>query len=249
MIQKILHSLGYKISNIEKEKNRFPGDFEAWHIAIYKKVSPFTMTSRERIFAAVEATKYLVKNDIKGDIVECGVWKGGSIMAILETLSQLGDHDRKVYLYDTFEGMTAPTEKDKTNYNASAEDLLNANKDKEQNKTWAYSPIEEVRNNIAKSGYNPANIHFVKGKVEETIPQTLPGNIALLRLDTDWYESTKHEMEHLYPLIAKNGVLIIDDYGHWQGARKAVDEYIETHNIPLLLNRIDDTGRIALKPY
>ncbi|CAN5633349.1 TylF/MycF family methyltransferase [soil metagenome] len=248
MIQKLLDKLGYRVYNVKKEAERFPGDFEQRHIAIYKKVAPYTMTSRERIFSAIEAAAFISKHKIEGDIVECGVWKGGSTMAMLETLKQAGDTTRNVYLYDTFEGMPPPTEDDKTTYNKSAEELLNADADKEKNLVWAYSSIEEVKSNIALSGYNPNLLHFVKGKVEDTIPATLPGKIALLRLDTDWYESTKHELEYLYPLLVKGGVLIIDDYGHWQGAKKAVDEYIESNKIPILLNRIDDTGRIAVKP-
>jgi hypothetical protein len=75
----------------------------------------------------------------------------------------------------------------------------------------------------------------------------LPEQIAVLRLDTDFYESTRHELRHLYPRLVHGGVLIIDDYGHWAGARKAVDEYIAEEGIRLLLNRIDYTGRIAIK--
>jgi hypothetical protein len=247
MINKILQSLGYRFQNISKEKKRFPADFEEKHIAIYKNVAPFTMTSKERIFAAIEAAEYISKNRIAGDIVECGVWKGGSSMAILETFKTLGDTDRRVFLYDTYEGMPPPTEDDKTNYNKSADELLKADTDKEKNLVWAYSSLDEVKSNIGLSGYNQDLILFVKGKVEESIPGTLPGQIALLRLDTDWYESTKHEMEHLFPLLVPGGVLIIDDYGYWQGARKAIDEYFQKNNTKILLNRIDDTGRIAVK--
>ena len=68
-----------------------------------------------------------------------------------------------------------------------------------------------------------------------------------MRLDTDWYESTKHELTHLFPLLSSGGVIIIDDYGHWQGAKKAVDEYFEENNIKILLNRIDYTGRVGIK--
>ena len=91
------------------------------------------------------------------------------------------------------------------------------------------------------------NIIYIKGKVEETIPEIIPGKISLLRLDTDWYESTLHNLNHLFPLLSKGGILILDDYGHWQGARKAVDEYLEKNNVKILLNRIDYTGRIAVK--
>jgi hypothetical protein len=113
---------------------------------------------------------------------------------------------------------------------------------------WCFSSIEEVKNNIATLNYPTEKVYFVKGKVEDTIPTTIPQKIAVLRLDTDWYESTKHELEHLFPLLVSGGVLIIDDYGHWEGARKAVDEYIEKNNLNILLNRIDYTGRIAIKP-
>ena len=98
------------------------------------------------------------------------------------------------------------------------------------------------------TGYPSERIHFVPGKVEDTIPASAPESIALLRLDTDWYESTKHELVHLFPRLATSGVLIIDDYGHWRGSRLACDEYFEQNRVPILLNRIDFTGRIALKP-
>jgi predicted O-methyltransferase YrrM len=104
-----------------------------------------------------------------------------------------------------------------------------------------------VRETVARAGYPAERIHFVKGAVEETIPRTLPGPLALLRLDTDWYQSTRHELVHLYPLLAPGGVLIVDDYGHWQGAARAVDEYFAAHPPGPLLTRIDYTGRLAVK--
>ena len=97
------------------------------------------------------------------------------------------------------------------------------------------------------TGYDEGMVHLVKGRVEETIPQHAPDSIALLRLDTDWYESTKHELERLFPRLSKHGILIIDDYGHWQGARRAVDEYFAGNKIPILLSRADYTGRVAVK--
>jgi len=108
-----------------------------------------------------------------------------------------------------------------------------------------YSPLEEVKRNMEATGYPPAQISYIKGKVEDTLPAEAPAQIAVLRLDTDWYESTRHELVHLYPRLSPGGVLIIDDYGYWTGARKAVDEYFRDS---LFLGRIDDTGRIAIKP-
>ncbi len=206
------------------------------------------MTSPERLFALIEAVKYVVKHNIPGDIVECGVWKGGSMMAVAETLRKLEKTDRRLYLYDTYAGMTAPTDADKAHTDEMAASLLEKDAGKKaESVVWAYSSLEEVKKNVAIIGYPAALIHFVEGDVLQTIPGTASEQIALLRLDTDWYESTKHEMIHLYPRLVQKGVLIIDDYGFWQGSRQAVDEYMAANNIQLLLNRIDDTGRVAIK--
>jgi hypothetical protein len=104
-----------------------------------------------------------------------------------------------------------------------------------------------VKETLRATGYPAERLHFVVGPVEETIPREVPPGIALLRLDTDWYESTKHELEHLYPLLADGGALIIDDYGHWEGCKRAVDEYFAASPPPVLLSRIDYTGRVAIK--
>lgn len=236
--------LGKKAADIS-----FPPDFDAFHIDIIRKVRPYTMTSPERLFALIEAVKYVVSNNIPGSFVECGVWKGGSMMAIAETLHQLKVTDRQLYLYDTFAGMPPPTEEDKNYGEETAASMLQKEYNiKEESVVWAYSNLAEVKANISQVAYPSNNIHFIEGDVLQTIPANDPGQIALLRLDTDWHESTKHEMVHLYPKLISSGVLIIDDYGYWKGSRKAVDEYMAAHHLSLLLNRIDDTGRSAIKP-
>ncbi|MEX0636016.1 MAG: TylF/MycF/NovP-related O-methyltransferase, partial [Ferruginibacter sp.] len=217
------------------------------HINIFKKVQPFTMTSPERIYSLMEAVKYICRHKIEGDIVECGVWKGGSMLAVAETLVNQKISDKQLLLYDTFEGMPEPTEHDQDFTGNNAHAILNKNQNKEENLVWAYSPLDAVQKTLSLSSYDKKNIRYIVGKVEDTIPQDIPEKIALLRLDTDWYESTKHELIHLFPRLQKGGVLIIDDYGFWKGARKAVDEYFAENNIPILLNTIDDTGRIAKK--
>jgi O-methyltransferase len=113
---------------------------------------------------------------------------------------------------------------------------------------WCVAGLEDVKRNLYSTGYPKEKLHFIKGKVEDTVPGQAPENIAMLRLDTDWYESTAHELQHLYPRLAKNGVLIIDDYGHWLGSRKAVDEYFAKQSFCPLFNRMDYTGRLAVKP-
>ena len=168
-------------------------------------------------------------------------------MIMAEKLKSMGQTKTQLYLYDTYEGMSEPTLMDKSIDGRSAdEQLAAANKD-EATSVWCYSTLEEVEQNVLSTGYPAANLHFVKGKVEDTIPQTMPDKIALLRLDTDWYESTKHELIHLFPRLVVGGILIIDDYGHWEGCRKAVDEYFAEHKTQIFLSRIDYTGRIAVK--
>lgn len=245
----IIQKLGYDIIKPDKRLvvDGLPADFDKSTVDTYKKVKPYTLTTPERIAALCNAVNYIVKNNIEGDIVECGVWRGGSSMAAIDTLISNKDLSREIYLYDTFEGMSAPTEDDKVLSGTSAKELMDSSNREDPTSVWCYSTIEEVQQNVGSLNYPKNKIHYVKGMVEDSIPATLPGKIAILRLDTDFYESTKHELHHLYPLLVPGGVIIIDDYGHWEGARKAVDEYIETQKLPLLLNRIDYTGRIGIK--
>jgi len=219
--------------------NGFPPDFESSDIEIIRAVEPYTMTSTERIHALVHAVRHIVRNRIAGDMVECGVWKGGSVMAMALTLLQLGERGRSLYLFDTFSGMTAPSDVDVDYQGQQARVILDA--------VRCEASQQEVEKAVFSTGFEREKIHFVPGRVEETIPDRAPASIALLRLDTDWYESTQHELLHLFPRLARGGVIIIDDYGHWRGARQAVDEYIAQNQIPLLLHRIDYTGRIGVK--
>jgi hypothetical protein len=168
-------------------------------------------------------------------------------MAMAMTLLDLGVTDRSLLLYDTFAGMSAPTAQDVMHDGTPGQRRFDRGVMDDATNDWCRSPIHEVRANLARTGYPPEMITLVQGKVEDTIPGTMPGEIALLRLDTDFYESTRHELVHLYPLLQVGGVLIIDDYGYWQGARKAVDEYFAEHHATPLLTRIDSTGRLAVR--
>lgn len=206
---------------------------------IYGKCEKFTMTSKARMHALYKSVVDIINSKIPGDFVECGVWKGGSTMLIALTLLELNETNRKIYLYDTFKGMSKPTDDD---YRVGDRSALAKNQWK---KEWCFSPLSEVKKNMALTRYPKNKLMFIKGKVEKTIPNTAPSQIALLRLDTDWYGSTRHELIHLFPLVSKNGVLIIDDYGYWAGSKKAVDEYFTNKSIPI--NRIDDTGIIGVK--
>jgi len=224
-----------------------PPDLDQAAVETIRRVRPYTMTSPERLFALIQATRYVTAAGIPGDVVECGVWRGGSVMAAALTLLNAGDASRNLYLFDTFEGMSAPTDRDIAIDGSPASSLLDLGRRLDPDSAWCYATQDEVALAMRSTGYDPQRVHFVKGKVEETLPSQAPDRISLLRLDTDWYESTRHELEHLFPRLSRGGVLIIDDYGHWAGCREAVDDYLRTHRVKLLLSRIDYTGRMAVK--
>ena len=169
------------------------------------------------------------------------------MMAAARTLIKLGDISRKICLFDTFDGMSPPTEKDVNVFDKSAAELLKQSSKNDKISVWSYASLSEVEQNLQSTGYPRENLNFIQGKVQDTIPENAPKEIALLRLDTDWYESTYHELVHLYPRLVKNGVLMIDDYGHWKGAREATDAYFEQNRVTIFLNRIDYTCRLAIK--
>ncbi len=225
-----------------------PEDFDDTHRRIHAAVKAHTMTSPERLFGLIEGVRHVVRHKVEGAFVECGVYKGGSMMAVALTLMDLGVTDRDLYLYDTFEGMPAPTGEDVDLHGTPASeqyDRLTAHREKAE---WLSCSAERVQAALLQTGYPAERIHLMPGMVEETLPAQAPAQIALLRLDTDWYASTLHEMRHLWPRLGPHGVLIIDDYGHFQGARQAVDEYFEGSGDPVLLSRLDYTGRICQKP-
>jgi O-methyltransferase len=228
-----------------KPKREFPDDYDESYRAIIAAVRPYTMTSKDKLHALITATQYIHDHAIPGDVVECGVWRGGSMHAVARVLDAAGDHSRDLYLFDTFEGMPPPSDKDRKLSGRSAETLLAASE--KTASVWAYASLEDVKAGFENVPYPSERVHYVAGKVEDTVPSEAPEQISLLRLDTDWYESTRHELEYLYPRLVSGGVLIIDDYGWWQGSRDATDEFMAKTGEKLLLVRAG-TGRIAVKP-
>ena len=169
------------------------------------------------------------------------------MMAAASMLLTLGVSDRDIYLFDTFAGMPMPDDRDVSIPRPARPALARWQRDDRVTfNEWAYAPVDVVRANLISTGYPRHRVHLVEGRVEESIPAQAPESIALLRLDTDWYSSTKHELEHLYPRLAARGALILDDYGSWAGARQAADEYLPVSD--LFLARLDSFARIAIKP-
>jgi hypothetical protein len=229
------------------KKKGLPKDYDDEARAIIGAVRPYTMTDSDKVFALIQATRYVSRHSIPGDVVECGVWRGGSMQAAARTLLSAGDTERDLYLFDTYEGMPPPSAEDVRHDGRPAEELL-AGAERESSKVWAVATLDDVQEGFAQVPYPAERVHFVKGLVEDTIPDSAPEQIAILRLDTDWYESTRHELEHLYPRLSPGGVLLLDDYGYWKGARQAVDEFLEQTGERLLLTRMA-SGRIAVKPF
>lgn len=242
LAQKIIRHLGYDIV-----RYNFAPDITTQQQRIFARSRPYTLTSFERMAALSSAITHISEKSIPGDIVECGVWRGGSMMLAALTLLDLGEDSRHLHLYDTYEGMSKPTDFDKSHDGVSAQSQLDG--DPAMTDVGCLAALDDVKKNLHSTSYPAERIHFIQGKVEDTIPSHMPQQIALLRLDTDWYESTRHELEHLYPLLSPGGIMIIDDYGHWEGARKAVDEYFLKHPESTYLHRIDYTGRLLMKPF
>jgi O-methyltransferase len=250
IVRNVLRKLGYEITRSVPGR-LYPAcpDLTFADEAIIAFAAPFTMTTTERLYALINAIRYLCTYDIKGSVVECGVWKGGSMVAAARTLLESGCTDRDLYLFDTYEGMTKPSELDADFLGGAGTSEFEAKRTGPDSSDFCFACLDDVKGALFSTGYPRDRIHFIKGRVEDTIPSRTPERIALLRLDTDWYQSRKHELTHLFPRLRPGGVLIIDDYGHWQGCRVAVDEYLGDLSTPILLNRIDYTGRIGVMPF
>lgn len=223
-------------------------DLEPDFLRLYERCRAETMTSIERMYALYQAVRYAVDREVPGDFVECGVWRGGSVMLMALALLELGRSDRTIWLFDTFTGMTPPSPEDVQEMSGRAASAILAERERSADDPfWGIAPRARVEENLRATGYPMSRFRVVEGDVLTTIPAEGLAGVALLRLDTDWYATTRHEMDQLYPRLAPEGVLIVDDYGYWRGARKAVDEYFAAHPPRPLLTRIDYTGRIAVK--
>ena len=241
LVRRAFRALGYDLV-----PRVLPADMDTRFAQIAVVCAPFTMTPRERLYGLYQAVCYVTAAHVPGDIVECGVWRGGSCMAAALTLIDLGSTARDIYLYDTFAGMTKPGEFDVDQRSTRALATWERSQRGDVNR-WCYASLDEVRSNLFSTGYPPERLRFVAGDLLATLPATAPQTIAILRLDTDFYESTTHALTHLFDRLSRGGVLIVDDYGHWQGAKKAIDEYFAAHGIAMLLNRLDYAARIGVK--
>jgi len=203
--------------------------------ATFRRVSRMTMVSHRRLRSLQETVRYVVAKNISGDIVECGVARGGSAAVMALALQQLGVK-RRLWLFDTFSGIPQPS---------------NADPDYEIARNYAGqfgASVDQIRASFQRLGISTAEIEFVPGLFQHTLASSGVSQIALLHTDGDWYESVKTTLESLYDRVSPGGVIQFDDYGHWLGAHKAIDEFIDKRGIKTQLEYIDYSGRRMIKP-
>lgn len=248
-IKGLLAAAGYQLQKIP-DLEKLAVELDDIDVEVINHVfeKGYTLTSLPRLVNTLKACRYALDNELGGDFVECGVWRGGNGILAKKVFQYLGS-DKRVWMFDTFEGMTRPTAFDIRAATKISAEAKYFDSQRELYNEWCYASLEDVKRNCVDSGLNPSDFNFVKGDVCETlrVSENIPDEICVLRLDTDWYESTKLELEVLYPNLVDRGVLIIDDYGHWEGARKAVDEYFASKTYKPLFNVTDVTGRSAVK--
>lgn len=244
VVQAVARVAGVEVS----KRHAIPEDIDTPTRATIDFVRPYTVTSAARVSALCDAVTYVVRNGVPGAIVECGVWRGGSMMAVARTLMHMQETDRELYLCDTFEGLVRPDHHELHRDGSSASELLDRALRAKDVDGWSAVPLDDVRSALDLVGYPGDRVHFVKGRVETTLPEQAPDTIALLRLDTDWYDSTLHELECLYARVSPGGILIVDDYGYWQGSKRAVDEFFSSLERAPFLMRVDDCARMAVVP-
>lgn len=215
---------------------------------VWRELGSETLSSMPLGLALWNACRYITRAELPGAVVECGVWKGGSMMLAVRALLHSGVHDRPLYLYDIFDwSWEAPIGADgffmSEDEQRVALDPSSSREGAPDDERWE----GEVVDKLVALGYPRERIRTVRGRVQDTIPAVAPDQIALLRLDTDYYDSTRHELEQLYPRLVEGGVLLVDDYGRLEGATRAVDEFLATHGETMLLSRLDSQGCMGVK--
>lgn len=250
-IQSVFNLLGFQVVRRDPEPDSlFPVEIEEEDRKLLRYVidNNLSMVSPEGLYSTLSAAKYVCENGVEGDFVECGVWRGGNAIIAAEIFLRYKS-DKKVFLFDTFSGMSEPSSEDRGLLDGQLAIAQYQDSDKGTHNEWCYASLQEVRGNFANRNLLHQNVIFIQGDVAATLNEgkNLPDSISILRLDTDWYESTKLELETLFPRVSIGGCLIVDDYGFWSGSRKATDEYFKTQKTKPLFHATDFTRRIGVK--
>lgn len=255
-IKTVLGHYGYKIARVNaapsytdlRQPQAYMGEEFMTILGQWRKIMGVNSFS-PCFYTTYRASKFLIANEVPGAFVESGVFKGAQCVLVALTLRYLGADDRSIYLYDTFFGMPEPGKNDfMLHKRHRAIDMWRRVRNG-HGSHWNRGTLDEVRRNMLATGYDEARLVFVPGKVQDTLPKTKPQKIAFLRLDTDFYDSTRAEMEWLYPCLSPGGVLIVDGYGRWSGQKKAVDEYFNAERVEPLMLRVGYNDWISVQAY
>lgn len=230
---------------------------------LIKKIRPYTMLSTTRLISLYTQVKYCEQSNLKGDYMECGVWKGGAVGLMALTNQLYGRKRRNLFLFDSFDDICPPDPKI-DGFRAMQDTLKYSNKsDLNKLKSDAKKPIKGFYDSFGGKGtlsqnkqlllskikYDKKYVHFYKGWFEDTMPKTFKAvdNLAILRIDADWYKSVYICLKYFYPKVVKGGFIIVDDYGYYEGCTKAVNKYFLEHNIQIYPNRIDSGSVYFIK--
>jgi len=245
-LKKIARNIGYEVSVRRTDKVKYLSCVDEYFRRLHDKYRETTIVSVEGLHQTYNAVRYISENNIPGSIVECGVFKGGCMAMMAEASTKFSKVPRDFYLFESFAGMTEPGPEDFRPKDPTTRDhVLDTFKrqQRDDHNEWVYSPLSEVKATLGRTAIPEDRFACVVGPVEDTLPYDGIGEIALLRLDTNWYSSTRHELQHLYDLVVEDGVIIVDDYKNWAGSRRAVEEFLEERKLSPL--RFFTHGRLA----
>lgn len=252
-------NLLYKLFSKQPE---FDGEFETVKRLI-KKIRPYTMLPVVRLTSLYMQVKYCEQNNVKGDYMECGVWKGGAVGLMALTNQLYGATRRNLFLFDSFDDILPPNP-EIDGFRAMQDALKYSNKtDLQELKSDPTTPIKGFYDSFGGKGtlsqnrqlffrqikYDKKYVHFYKGWFEDTMPKASKNvdRLAILRIDADWYKSVYICLKYFYPKVVKGGFIVIDDYGYYEGCTKAVKQYFSERNIHLYPNSIDSGSVYFIK--
>ena len=253
-LKSLLDSLGYEVKRKAPATEFFDIEFDREAHGKISVVRAHSMLPYARLYSLYEQAVYCEQASVRGSFVECGTWKGGAIgLMALANLAH-GASRRDLHLFDSFEGIPEP---DETMDGARAVHEARAAGSGAQGSLVALRDLYDSAGTLEVNralleetiGYDPGHLHYHQGWFQETLPReaATAGEIAILRLDGDWYASTKVCLDYLFDRVVDGGFVIIDDYGRYDGCRKAVDDFLRREGIVTYLHRIDNEGRYLIK--
>ncbi len=258
-INSILARFGYEIKKKGKKGRSEKYDLEEEAEDLIRVIRPYTMVAHKALLILYQQVVYCERQNLKGCYIECGVWKGGAIGLMALANLKFGFQRRHIHLFDSFQEICEPDE---------TVDGKRAIKEvyewaKEPGKAGKLRPLKGIYDHRGGPGtlqenkalleniigYKKDYLHYHKGWFQETLPKVAESidQIAMLRIDADWYASTKICLDYLYNKVVKGGFVIIDDYGAYEGCKKAVDEFMQANKVSAFLCHVNNDVRYLIK--